>query len=272
MYINFSDAAKFADIAKNLVNGLGFGNSFSFWSLGVFESIKDKIFLSLSTPPVMPYSIAGFFKILGVTDYAVIATSFFYFLLTLVFTYLLAQKVFKSKFVGALSTLAVGFNYDLIHYATNGASESPFIFEIMAASYFASIKKKWAGIVTILFLILMYFTRSQAFIYIAGIVLYWLFVNFKTKKTIIYFAGVLVVGFLVDYFVLIPLSNRYFLYSVVGRGIYTSFDQTSIASNALRGAAASSIAATSDFVGNSSFFVTVLSPLVKNIFYNLYNF
>jgi len=93
------------------------------------------------------------------------------------------KKVFKSlpaqagNLVGVLSTLAVGFNYDLIHYATSGASESPFIFEIVAATYFASLKKWWSNTVTILLFGFNVFTRPLAFIYIAGIILYWLLVN-----------------------------------------------------------------------------------------------
>lgn len=258
MYLNLSDSAKFADIAKNLINDLGYGNTFSFWSANIFERIKTQIFSSPWVPPAMSYSIAAFFKIFGVGDFAVIATSFLYFILTLVFVYLLGKKIFNSKLVGILSTLIVGFSYDLIHYATNGASESPFIFEIVAASYFASIKKRWASAVTILLLILMYFTRPQAFIYIAGIVLYWLLISFKFKKALIYFGAISVVGFLVDYFVLMPLSGKSFLYSIIGRGIGSSFSQTSVASDALRGA-------TSVVEGG-------ISQTLKNIFYNLYNF
>ena len=254
----FSDSAKLADIARSLVNGLGYGSNFSFWTPSIFELIKNNIFPFPWTPPVMPFSIAGFFKIFGITDFAVIATSFFYLLLTLVFVFLLAKKIFKSNLVGALSTLAVGFNYDLIHYATNGASESPFIFEIVAASYFASIKKRQANFVTVLLLILMYFTRPQAFIYILGIILYWLLSNFKIKKALIYFVGILVAGALVDYFILMPLSGRYFLYSIIGRGVYSSFNQTSVASDALRGAVSSNREGT--------------IQILKNVFYNLYNF
>ena len=246
MYINFSDAAKFADIARNLINGSGFNCDFSFWSSKIW------------TPPVTSYSIAMFFKIFGTSDFAVIATSFFYFVLTLIFTFLLGRKIFNSKLVGFLSTIAVGFNYDLIYYATNGASESPFIFEIVAASYFASIRKKWAGVVTILFLVLMYFTRPQAFIYIAGIIFYWLLVNFKLKKSLIYFMGVTVAAFLFDRFVLFPLSGKYFLYSITGKTFGFSFDQSSVASGVLRGAAST--------IGGG------VVQIFKNIFYNLYNF
>jgi len=258
MYINFSDAAKYADIARNLVGGLGYGNSFTFWSTNIFDLIEGYIFSSAWTPPVVPYSIATFFKIFGVGDFAVIATSFFYFLMTLIFVYLLGKKVFGSKLVGALSTFAVGFNYDLIHYATNGASESPFIFEIVAASYFVSIKKRWANVATIILFILMFFTRPQAFIYIIGIVLFWLLLNIKSKKVLMYFAGIIIVGLLVDYFVLLPNSGKNFIYSIIGRGYYTSRNQTSTASDVLRGA--------------TNTIEAGLAPILKNIFYNLYNF
>jgi 4-amino-4-deoxy-L-arabinose transferase-like glycosyltransferase len=257
-FLTFSDSAKYADIARNMVNGLGYGSSFSFWSVSVFEYIKAKLFLTLSTPPVMPFSMAGFFKIFGLTDFAVIFTSSFYFILTLIFVFLLSKKIWKSNLVGSLSVLVIGLNKDLINYAVSGASESPFIFEIVAASYFALIKRRWANFVTVLLLLLMYFTRPQAFIYIAGIILFWLLNNFNVKKAILYFVGVLFAGLLFDHFVLLRMEGKYFLYSVVSRGLHSSFNQTSVASDALRGATGS--------VG----WGTV--QIVKNIFYNLYNF
>lgn len=257
-FLTFSDSAKYADIARNMVNGLGYGSSFSFWSASVFEYIKSKLFLSISTPPVMLFSMAGFFKIFGVTDFAVIFTSFFYFILTLIFVFLLSKKIWKSNLVGSLSVLVIGLNKDLINYAVSGASESPFIFEIVAAGYFASIKRRWANFVTVLLLVLMYFTRPQAFIYIAGIILFWLLNNFNVKKAILYFVGVLFAGLLFDHFVLLQMEGKYFLYSVISRGLHSSFNQTSVASDALRGATGS--------VGGGTV------QIVKNIFYNLYNF
>jgi hypothetical protein len=161
--------------------------------------------------------------------------------------------------VGVLSTLAVGFNYDLINYATNGASESPFIFEIVAACYFVSIKKKWATVLTFLFLILMYFTRPFAFIYIVGIVLFWLLNNFKAKKAILCFIGVLIMGFLIDHLILLPLSGKYFLYSITRRALTSSFNQSSVASDALRGVSPVSLG-------------VMVIQMLKNVFYNLYNF
>lgn len=258
IFLAFSDAAKYADIARNLVNGLGYGNKFSFFGDGVFGGISKQLFYNFDVLPVTPYSIAGFFRLFGTNDFAVMATSFFYYILTLIFTYLFAKKLFNLKLAGFLSALAVGFNKDIITYATGGASESPFMFEIVAACYFVSLKKGWSNIVALILLVLMYFTRPQAFIYIAGIILFYLIINLKIKKALIAFAGVVVLSFLIDCFVLKPISGQSFLYSVIGRGMGASFNQSSTASDVLRGATN---------VASSG-----LSQIAKNIFYNLYNF
>jgi len=242
-----------------LVSGSGYGNSFSFWSSNIFELIKNKIFSSPWTLPMMPYSIAAFYKILGINDFAVVATSFFYFLLLLIFTILLGKRIFKSNLVGILSALAVGFNKDIIIYATSGASESPFLFEIVASAYFLTLRKRWATAVGFVLLVLMYFTRPQAFIYIAGLILFYLLSRFKAKKAILYFLAVVAIGLLVDWIILTPLAGKYFLYPITGRGINTISQY------------ASGIAVSDALRGNFVTSVGLLS-IFKKIFYNLYNF
>lgn len=257
MFIHFSDSAKFAVIARYLLESKTFASSFAFWDKSIFQLLSSKLFAVPWVSPVMPLSIAVFFKLLGINDFAVIATSFFFFLLTLIFVFLLAKKVYRNNLVGILSTIAVGFNYDLINYATNGASESPIIFEIVAATYCVSLKKKWGNGMALFMLILMYFTRPQAFIYISGIALYYLLLNFKTKKAVLYFGLASLVGLLVDKLILSPLSGKYFLYSILDRALTSSFNQSSTASDSLRGGIAA---------------IPSVSQVAKNVFYNLYNF
>ncbi|QLG69524.1 MAG: 4-amino-4-deoxy-L-arabinose transferase-like protein glycosyltransferase of PMT family [Candidatus Woesebacteria bacterium] len=258
-YLTFSDSAKYADVARNFVLGRGWGTSFSFWGERIFEVLEKPLFQNTGILPFHSLSIAFFFKILGISDFAVIANSFFYFLLTLVFVYLLAKKIFNSKLIGFLSTLAVGANYNLIDYATSGASESTFIFQIVASLYFVSLKKKWANFLMFFFLILMYFTRTQAFIYIAGIILYWLLINFKPKKALSWFLSLVLFGLLVDYFLIPKFQGRFFLYSVTSIGNFVSLQHSPnmAVSDALRG------------LPRQSF--NFLS-LFKKVFYNLYNF
>jgi 4-amino-4-deoxy-L-arabinose transferase-like glycosyltransferase len=235
-FLSFSDSAKYASIARNLIQGHGYISSFNFWGSGNTASVIQ---------PVMPYSIAALFKIFGVSDFAVIATSAFYFILTLLFVFLLAKNLFKSNLVASLSALAVGFNYDLIHYATSGASESPFIFEIIAAIYFVSLKKKWATVLGFLLLVLMYFTRPQAIIYILGLVIYYLFLNLNWKKATLYSLVTLILGSLV-----------YLLFSrQAGFAIWSNLPGAA-ASDSLRGSVQAA-----DFL-----------TLFKKVFYNLYNF
>ncbi len=258
-YLQFSDAAKFADIARNIISGLGYNGKFSFWSSGIIDLSQRLAFPSPWTPPLMPLSIAASFQVFGINDFAVLATSFLYFILTLIFVYLLAKRVFKNNLVAILSTIAVGFNFDLITYATNGASESLFIFEIVIGVYLISLRKKWSTVLGFIFMVLLYFTRSQAFIYIAGTLLYWALTRFKRKKALYIFSLILVVGFLIDYFVLPRLAGKYFLYSVFGRGFGTLTQVSSggSASDSLRG-----VTVQADGV------ITI----IKKLFYNLYNF
>lgn len=264
LFLNFSDTAKFADVARNMVSGLGYGAKFNFWSGDIFNLIKTGLFPSPDISPVTPLSIAFLFKIFGISDFAVVATSFFYFLLTLIFVFLLAKKLYKSNLIASLSLLAVAFNYDLIHYATGGASESPFIFEIVAGFYFLSLKKRWATFLGFAFMALLYFTRQQAFIYIAGLILFYLLDRFKIKKALVFFCAAILLGILVDRYVLAPLSGMDFIYSIVSRsqGVVTQNLPGTAISDSLRGSSPVSLPS----------HLSVYIDTFKKIFYNLYNF
>ena len=259
-FLSFSDSAKFANIARNIVNSLGYGQSFTFWSQNIFELLEQKIFPSPWIPPIVPFSIAGFFKIYGINDFAVIATSFFYFLLSLVFLFLLAKRIFKNNLTATLSVFAIGLNPNVLEYASSGASESAFIFEILASLYFISLKKKWANIFAIFILIMMYFTRMQSFIFITGAILFFLLININSyKKILIYFLLILFVGFVFDRLILLPFSGKYFLYSITAGG-------ESAVTKYLPGVAVS------DFMRGTNVSSFSFLTLFKKVFYNLYNF
>jgi len=252
-FIVFSDTAKYADVAKTWLDTGIYGQSFTFWTAELEYPFAGVIL------PVMPFSIAAFFNIFGVSDFAVIATSLFYFLLTLVFVFLLGRKVFRSNLVGILSTVTIALSYDILTYATSGASESPFIFEIVAGAYFISLKKKWATVVAAVFLILLYFTRSQAFIYIAGLILYYLLQKLSTRKAVLYFIFISIFAYLIDRYLFRSLNGKYFIYSILYRG-------SSLVSSNVSG-----IATSDSLRGNVLPSVSILS-VFKNVFYNIYNF
>jgi len=260
IFLSFSDSAKFADIARNIVNGLGYGQSFNFWGQNIYLFLEQKIFPSPWIPPIAPLSIAGFFMIFGVNDFAVVAASFFYFLLSLFFLFLLSNKIFKNILPAILSVFAIGFNQNILEYACSGASESVFIFEILASLYFISLRKKWGNILAITILVLMYFTRMHSFIYIVGSIMFFLLVNIKSYKKALILFLLVIFGLLVfDRLVLFPFSGKYFLYSITAAG-------ESVATKYLSGVAVS------DFMRglNTSSFSFLI--LFKKGFYNLYNF
>lgn len=246
--LTFSDAAKFADMARNLVNGQGFNSSFSF----------------AGGPPVIlpftPVSIAFFFKIFGINDFAVIINSLFYYLLTVLLSLLLAWNLTKNKIVSVGTALVVAFDLNILTYAFNGASESAFIFEIVAAFYFMSLKKKWATIISMVFGVLMYLTRPQAFIYLSGLILFKLLLEYKVKKALIIFVFAASAFLIFDFAVLSKIPENPFVYSLITR----SKGVSQIAA----GSMGSDILRTGMYAENSG----IITTLFKKVFYDLYNF
>src|SRR3972149_11463849 len=114
-YIQFSDGAKFADIGRNILNGKGYTSNFSFYNLATLN-IDEFVDISRWVPPVMPLVIAGFFKIFGILDLSVIATSSFFYLLLVLTSYLLGKKLW-GQLVGLLGAISVAFRPNFLDYA-----------------------------------------------------------------------------------------------------------------------------------------------------------
>lgn len=256
-FLIFSDAAKYADIARNLVQGLPYGSNFSFWTDFALNNTGE-VFLQPWVLPVMPCSILFIFKLFGVSDLSVVLTSLFYYLLTIPATYLLAKRLFKNNLIGIISSIAVAFDNNILTYALSGASESPFIFAIVISFYLSTYKKLWAIVVLIITLIAMYFTRPLAFIFITGVLLFWIMQNNKNKYKIPIFVFGLAVGALVDFYILKILSGSFHIYSVIGRAVGSSLNQSTTSSEILRGVS---------YVNSFN-----LIAVIKNVFYNIYNF
>jgi 4-amino-4-deoxy-L-arabinose transferase-like glycosyltransferase len=252
-FLGFSDAAKFSDIARNIVAGRGYVTDFVFFD----TSLKDLPTYAFWIRPLMPLGIAASFMFFGISDFAVFATSGFFYLLITLFVYLLGRKLFGET-AGVLTTLAVAANVNLLDYATSGASESLFIFEIVVVAYLVLFKKRWADFLGLLTLIAMYFTRPQAFIYIVGFILYWLLLRYDMKKAIILLAGTILLLVLVDILMLRVSGGRFLLYSIISQGEFAIGKHLPGLSSSvsLRGMEVNAQAV----------------DIGKKLFYNLYNF
>ena len=93
IYLHFSDGAKFAVIAKNLIQGNGFTTNFSFWGANFFNTS--------GIPLLIPYLMSLFMKVFGINNFSVISFSFTFYLLLVLIVFLLGRKIF-NPLVGLL--------------------------------------------------------------------------------------------------------------------------------------------------------------------------
>lgn len=257
-YLRFSDAAKFADIAKNIVNGNGYVSNFSFFGEYIFRDAKGAFFSVSGTPPAMPYIIAIIFGIFGMSDLSVLFTSILFFLALVLLVYMLGSKLF-NPLVGLIASITLLFNASFLDYATSGASEILFSLLGVLAVYLIFSKKKITNYLFFLTLFLLYLTRPQGFLFILVFLFTWISVQFSFKKSLLLSISSLLFLFFLDRLVLYPLSWKTNLYPIFTRGVQAFFQYSSsfAVSDALRGGIAQNI----NYIG-----------LLKKAFYNLYNF
>lgn len=261
-YLPFSDAAKIAEVGRSLVEGTGFGTRFIFFN-NQPELNTVGLFSARVIPPLMPIFTAASFKLFGVSDFSVIGVSALFYLILVVSTFLLGKRLW-GNLAGIISAIAVATDVSLLNYATSGATEPLFAAEVVIAALLFTLKQKWSDIAGIVVLILMFYTRAHAPFFILPLLFY--FIHLKTqnyRKTIkIFSLGLLLVILLAVVTILIPgiafgklLSER-ILVSLVHNSSFAP------ANDVLR-------------MGRASLAPLVLSnivPLIKKLFYNLYNF
>ncbi|MCX6705096.1 MAG: glycosyltransferase family 39 protein [Candidatus Woesebacteria bacterium] len=257
-YLGFSDGAKFAVVARNLVNGYGYGSDFTFYSPSLLTLAKNSLFGANGVPVLIPSTLSLFFKIFGTNDLSVILFSGTFYILLVLMVYLVGSKIF-GKLVGLLSAVVVAANLNYLDYATSGASEPLYSFLTLFSTYLLLFKKKWTNLLFFASLILLYLTKPQGAVFILVLLFSWFIFNFSWKKGLILFFAAVGGIFMIDKTILYPLSFKYPVYPIVTRGIQAIFQYspTVAVSDALRGQVAG---------------VVGITEVVKKVFYNLYNF
>ena len=223
-YLTFSDGAKVADIAKNIAQGNGYGSTFS--SFGADKEILNHLSLNVfpawGRHPLMPFSVAIFYKLFGVGDLGLILTSTFFYLLSIIGIYLLAKNIFNEN-IGFISALSFIFIPIFWEYALTGASESLFILEIVLTFLFLTLKNKRLHILGLVVAGLSYFTRPQGFILIVGALTYYFLISSKSIK-LVFFKLILavVIGIASDLTLFTKLTGKTFFYSILSKGVDVS--------------------------------------------------
>lgn len=257
-YLTFSDAAKVADIARNLFQGNGFVSRFTFYYPGLVNDKIEGFFSNANIPKLHPYILSLFFKIFGINDGVVIGVSMLFFILTVVFGGLLAKKLF-GKTTAFIYLIALLFSQQLIAYAMNGATEIIYTFEILLVTYLFTFKGRLAQLLFLIGLLLMYLTRPQAMIVIIPFILLLLLKKFSLKQTLIICLSSLVLIFSVDAIFVRRITGRSLFYPIFVRGLQAAryYYPEGASSDSLRG-------------GNT--LALSNSEVFKKTFYNLYNF
>lgn len=261
-YLTFSDAAKYANIGKNLYTGKGFYDSFSYFGPAKgLPKMEKGLFPANGIQPVFPYFLSLMFRILGVSDFSVILSSVFFYVLLIISVYLLGKELFSQQ-IGIFSAIAVIFNASLLDYATQGGTETVLMFEIVSGFLFIFKSGKWR-ILGYLMMILMYLTRPHGIIYI--VVLGAMDIFICSKKTISIYVKLILFGIaiLIINNASSTLGGKYFVYPILGRTVnsFLQFSPQDAGNVLLRGWFDHDLSRT-----------LLLKTIFTKIFYNLYNF
>ncbi len=255
-YLMFSDAAKFADMGRQIIKGQGFSTNFAFFASD-FYKLSGQTPFATNWFPLFPLAMALNFSLFGAGDKVVVFTSGFFFIFSAVLIFFLAAKLF-GKAIGMLSAITFIFTSSMLEYASIGASESLFVWEIILATYLLLFKNKWSSFLAGIIAGLMFLSRQQAPIYFLGFLI--LLVLTKKQRLTGFLAGT--VSLLGPVF-LIGTGNSINLFGQ--QPLSLIFERSGlVAQNAtLRG-------------GMSQFslpdVIINFKPLAVKTFYNLYNF
>ena len=148
--ISGSDDREYASIARNIVNGKGIARNFVYpIDINFFTKLPVPEFMH---PPGYPLVLAGFFKLLGVSDIAAVLPSYLsYFILVILFFYY--AKTYLEMPTAVLATVILIFSKDILDVSIVALSEAVYTL--------------------FFFLFFMVFTKAKSFrdIFLSGILL-----------------------------------------------------------------------------------------------------
>jgi len=145
-----------------------------------------------------------------------------------------------------------------LNYASIGASEISFIFFFLTSCFIFLKEKRYSIPVSAFFVSLLFLIRSQALIYLVGMVFFVYFYSEKDRgKRLFNWLGAFFLS-MIFLFLLSKVTGQGFIYLRIVPSLFT--EGGALESKTLRG-------------GIDDPYLTVLiAPLIKKIFYNLYNF
>jgi hypothetical protein len=172
------DTADYAQIARQLFLGKGFTSNVTFAvPLDFYKSINinKPPWPDVWRNPFLTSSIAVMYKFFGVSDFAVIFTSGFYYILTTAIIFLTAKQLSNSK-VAFLTAIFWIFFPGAIFFSFRGYKQPPAAFLVSTITLFLFLahKRKLAALLLGAFLGLYFLmVDSLAFSFLIPILIYW---------------------------------------------------------------------------------------------------
>ncbi len=254
-FLTFSDSAKYAEAAKNLLTNQSLGIHHSFFDPNVLAAFHPGQTFPVYFLPLVPQVLSLFFKVLPATDTTLALLGSIGLVIIWLLTFLISRSLHSIK-AAIISLVFITSSLFFWEYARNATTEIFFTIEILALIYL--FIRPSTRLLAILPLGLMFLTRQQAVLILgAGLItLIWLFLRGKSQlhtKLIAFFALAVLTFFLVS----LSLANQNSIFSplkVIGAiNISTSVAQ----GNYLRGG-----------TYNSEGF----KALISKVIYNTYNY
>jgi 4-amino-4-deoxy-L-arabinose transferase-like glycosyltransferase len=115
-----SDDREYTSIARNIVNGKGIVRNFIYpLDINFFEKLPIPEFVH---PPVHPLILAGFFKLIGISDFSALLPSYLsYFILILLF-FFFVKRYLEVK-TAVIATVVLIFNREILEMSLVALSE-----------------------------------------------------------------------------------------------------------------------------------------------------
>ena len=255
-HLTFSDSAKFSQAALSLLHNHKMNLTHSFFNSHLLESFEARSSFPANFLPLPSWLLSLLFRFFPATDTNIALFGLVFFFLSTLLVFYIGKKLhsFKTGLVASLFFLSSLFFQE---YFLNFFSETIFIFLILLFTYLFLLPKK-LKMFSLAPLVLMFFVRQQATVFLGGIFLtgflIFLFSQTQKKKKVFILLGILTL------FISIILISYFTKGSIFSPArIVGSFN----------------IAAGSNFgsyIRGGEYQSLSLFGLTSKIFYNFYNF
>jgi len=254
-FITFSDTAKYADLARNIVLNNGWGVHHSFFNQNITFSYHHGDLFNVNFYPITSLLYSLVFRVLPISDLTILYIGSSLYILSAFIIYLLGKKIFTHG-VGLLASLIFLLQYQIYGYVRNCTTELVFIFlSVLFLYLFLSGKIK--TIFAFLILPILLFTRLQSLIFLcSGLLTILLHVHHRISRSI-YFLLVSTISIITVFYLFWAFQNQNQKFS-----IFSSFGTLNLPTNIAQG----------EYLRGKNYPNLSNTQVAKKTLYNIYNY